>query len=95
MSPWLLSLLLAIFVLHFLVFFGLALKRRTSTLILLTGTFVLLIAATSVRLWWPDTHLFGHLLSSWLRTAAWTLTILALGLYLRKKLTARVEKEVL
>ena len=89
MNSWPLSLLLAIFVLHFLVFFRLALKRRTTTLILLAGTFVLLIAATSVRLWSPDTQLFGNLLSSWLRTAAWALTILALALYLHKKLTTR------
>ncbi|MFW5722184.1 MAG: hypothetical protein ACOCWT_02685 [Desulfohalobiaceae bacterium] len=89
MSSWPLSLLLAVFVVHFLVFFGLALKRRTTTPILLTGTFVLLIAATSVRLWWPDTQLFGHLLSNWLRAAAWALTIPALALFLRNKLAAK------
>ena len=71
MPDWLTMLLLAIFVVHLVVFGVLLIRRREKYYAAVTLTFLLLTATFAVRLWAPDAAI-GDLSLFWsLRIAAW------------------------
>jgi ABC-type uncharacterized transport system permease subunit len=88
-NPTFLPFLLAIFIIHLLVFGRLALRTRAGYYLSLVGVFTCLSVAVGLRIWQPALNLGP--LSAWhlFRWTAWGFSLLAFGqfwwAYRRKK----------
>ena len=97
MPDWFWIFMSFVFAIHFLVFAGLAIKRRRLTLALAAGAFFLLFLAIEVRLWLPETSLWGIRVSWYLRIPAWVLALAGLTLswrQRRKKATKNCKQDI-
>lgn len=79
MSHPYLTLLLAIFIIHLLLFGRLALRTRVGYHRSLVGVFACLIVATALRIWQPSLNLGAILVWHLFRWTAWGFTIIAFG----------------
>ena len=78
--------LIVVFVIHFIAFFYLYLKRGRAHLLCMAGAFGWLILYQIIRLWWFNAMLFGYSVQSYFRLAAWITTGLGVILFIRFKL---------
>ncbi len=85
MPDWFLIFMSFVFAIHFLVFAGLAVKQRRLALALAAGAFFLLFLAIEVRLWRPESHLWGIRAYWYLRIPAWILALVGLALSWRQR----------
>ena len=85
MPNWLVAVLLAVFVIHLIVFFHLFLRWGENYYLAASITFLLLVATFSVRLWWADAQLGGYSLFWVLRIAAWISAAISIGWLLRRR----------
>lgn len=86
MSLFWLKTLLAIFIMHFLVFSFLYCKQRKTHHLLVSLTFSLLTLSFFCRIWAQQVTLFGHDLHVLLRCSAWVSTALVAALLLKNRL---------
>ena len=84
-----------VFAIHFLVFAGLAVKRRRLALALAAGAFFLLFLAIEVRLWLPESHLLGIRAYWYLRIPAWGLALAGLTLSWRQRREKGHERDLM
>jgi hypothetical protein len=90
-TAWLDGLLLAVFLVHLVVFAVLGLRRGQSYYIALVVTFSLLSASAAFRLWGGDREVADLSLAQWLRYAAWAAALVSItwtGLRIRRRLQA-------
>jgi NhaP-type Na+/H+ or K+/H+ antiporter len=85
MSPFMIKIFFAIFLLHFAVFFHLTLRRRKVYFGLLSLTFLLLVVAYGLRLWVPQAEFHEHKLFWYFRMAALAISATALLVFFRQK----------
>ena len=81
--------MLAVFMVHLVVFFRLSLRHKRSDFVWATIAFLALVLSTGLRLWWPEIGLGGHELHVWLRVFAWGATAAAVFLYIKDKIKLR------
>jgi hypothetical protein len=81
--------LLAVFLVHLLVFGLLGWRRRQAYYLALVITFSLLSLSIALRLWWPDLTLGQRPLFAWLRALAWVSAAVSIGWTLTRILIRR------
>ncbi|MBN2809921.1 MAG: hypothetical protein JXR80_10555 [Deltaproteobacteria bacterium] len=85
MPDWFWTCMLYVFAAHFLVFTGLAVKRKRLASALAAGAFLLLFLAIGLRLWQPESSLFGIRTYWYLRIPAWILAVAGISLSWRQR----------
>ena len=89
MPEWLVKSLLVIFVIHFVMFARIALRKKDRYYWLVSITFFLLVISFSTRLWFESLHVFD-IPAYWIpRVAAWTCTLVAILLAIRRRVRSR------
>lgn len=71
MPNWLIALLLAIFLIHFVIFARQYYRRKENYYLAASFTFLLLVLTFSIRLWWPDLNIAGYSAFWMFRIGAW------------------------
>ena len=82
--PVLISLLV-IFIIHLVIFSGLALIHKRPGHRMAAVTFALLAMGYALRIWWPEWQVGGLRAHIGLRRAAWITSAATLLLYLKEK----------
>ncbi len=87
MPEWLVLILLVVFVIHFVVFIRVALKKKERYYWLVSTTFFLLVLSFSSRLWFERIEIAG-VPAYWMpRVAAWACTAFAIYLAVQRRKT--------
>lgn len=89
MPTWLSAVLLAIFVIHLVVFFRLFLRRGEKYYLAASFTFLLLVATFSVKIWAPEVQVAGFSLFWALRIAAWISAAVSITWLVRRRIQKR------
>ena len=85
MPDWLVAALLAVFIVHLILFARLALRCRQGYYLAVTLTFALLVIAFGLRLGWPEIRVGELQLFQLFRWSAWASAVVSISWFLVRR----------